>query len=122
MGAKKKILIIEDDSPIRETLVEFLEMEGFETTSAENGQVGLTRLQDEPAPNLILLDLMMPVMDGLQFRMRQLEDPKMRDIPVVIMSADGHAPQKIGHLGKVSYLKKPSNLQTILDVIANNCT
>jgi CheY-like chemotaxis protein len=64
------ILIVEDNPDTRETLADFLAFEGYAVRGAANGQEALTVLQKEPLPDLILLDLMMPVMDGCEFRRR----------------------------------------------------
>src|ERR1700679_2088809 len=86
---KKTILIVEDDQGIRETLVEILDSEGYIVLSASNGLEALQVLRSTAVkPDLILLDLMMPVMDGLSFKAQSSQDPSLAKIPVVIMSAD----------------------------------
>ncbi len=81
-----KVLVIEDEPAIRDTLVEILESEGYAVSSAEHGAAGLAAARAHH-PHLILLDLMMPVMDGWTFLAVQLEDASIADIPVVILSA-----------------------------------
>ena len=68
-------------------MAQLLSLEGFQTAAVANGQEALDYLRQENAPNLILLDLMMPVMDGWEFRRRQRADPGIADIPVVVLSA-----------------------------------
>jgi CheY-like chemotaxis protein len=117
---KKKILIIEDDPPIRETLTELLEEEGFIVACAGNGEQGLAWLRANEHPNLILLDLMMPVKDGFEFRTDQMQDPSLKSIPVVIMSADAHVEQKAGRLGGVGFIRKPPDIDEVLGTIAKH--
>ena len=87
MSAGKRILIVDDDGPIREALVEVLAKEGFELDQAENGRKALQLLHDHVRPDVILLDLTMPVMNGCEFRQAQLADAELASIPVVVMSA-----------------------------------
>ncbi len=85
---ERMVMVVEDDAAIREVVVEILALEGFSPIAARNGAEALARLRrDRLAPELILLDLMMPVMDGWQFRSEQLRDPALARIPVVLMSA-----------------------------------
>lgn len=82
-----RILVVEDNPDIREALVAILEMKGYDAISAENGSEALDWLADDELFDLIILDLSMPVMDGRQFRSEQLKDPRIKHIPVVIVSA-----------------------------------
>src|SRR6187549_1262395 len=89
------ILVVEDDTDIRESLVEVLEDEGFGVRAAADGRQALDVLRAErPLPDLILLDLMMPVMNGFQFREQQLSDAAFAGIPVVVVTADANARAK----------------------------
>ncbi len=116
--ASRRILIIEDDQAIREALSEFLQMEGFHISCVSNGQEAMDHLNSgKPLPNLILLDLMMPIKDGFQFRKEQLLVPVLQKIPVLLMSADGHAREKMGALPVTAYLKKPLELDQLMDAI-----
>ncbi len=83
----KTILIVEDDADFRMTLQEVLEQEGYPVAAAQHGKEALDYLSHSPAPGLILLDLMMPVMDGWQFREEQARDPRLASIPVLVMTA-----------------------------------
>lgn len=83
------IMLIEDNEGIRETLASFLELEGFQVQTCSNGELALMNLlRSERLPDVILRDLWRPVMDGTEFRRRQLEEAKLSAIPVVIMSGD----------------------------------
>jgi CheY-like chemotaxis protein len=116
--AQKRILIIEDDAPIRDSICELLEDEGYLVEAAANGQEALDMLRSLPAaPDLILLDLMMPVKDGFQFREEQRQDPALADIPIVIMSADGNVQRKVKQVGALSYLKKPVDIDAVLEAV-----
>lgn len=121
MQGKKKnvtILVVDDDRDIRETLAVVLEIEGYETLCAENGQAALDLLEKtEPLPSLILLDLMMPVMDAWQFRARQKESPRLRDLPVVIISAGGNVEQKAQNLEAAGWLRKPLTIEQLLRAV-----
>jgi CheY-like chemotaxis protein len=82
------IVVVDDDTDLRETLGELLEEEGYDARLFENGRTALEFLRHEPDdPRLILLDLMMPEMNGWQFREEQLKDDRLREIPVVVMTA-----------------------------------
>ena len=81
------ILLVDDDESIREILGQILTDEGYEVTEATDGRAALDHLRGGTRPDLILLDLMMPVLDGWRFRTEQLRDPKLAVIPVVIITA-----------------------------------
>lgn len=119
---QKKILLVEDDQDIRETLVELLQEEGYEVFFAENGQAGLDRLSTIPTlPNLILLDLMMPIKDGFQFCLEKEANPKFAHLPVVVMSADGHIRENQQRVNACAYLKKPLDIYQVIDTVARCC-
>ncbi|GGX78673.1 response regulator [Massilia dura] len=85
----KTILIVDDDADIRSVLSEFLEEEGYATATAPNGREALSYLQKHPETSVVLLDLMMPVMNGFQFRASQKSTPAVAAVPVVVMTARG---------------------------------
>jgi CheY-like chemotaxis protein len=116
-GGGKRILVVEDDAATREALAMILGAEGFTVVGAANGQEALGLLRDVPRPDLILLDLMMPIMDGWQFRREQTLDPSLSAIPVVILSADGNVQQKAASLRAADYLQKPVDVENLLQVI-----
>lgn len=118
----KKILLVEDDQDIRDTLIELLEGEGYEVFFAENGQVGLDRLTAGGVlPNLILLDLMMPIKDGFQFCAEKDANPKIAHLPVVVMSADGHVRENQQRVNALAYLKKPLDIYEIINTVEKYC-
>lgn len=113
-------MIIEDDLDIQSFLYDFLTEEGFAVQTANNGKDALKILADQSElPGVILLDLMMPVMDGDKFRRQQEKDPRIASIPVVVMTADRDPQIRSISLGAKGYLKKPfANLEEIVTQIA----
>jgi len=119
---KSSIFIIEDDEPIGEVLKELLVDEGYDVHTAENGDVALKILQEGTyVPDLILLDLMMPVMDGVEFRKAQLKDDRLSRIPVVLMSADKNVQIRLQELKGEDCIKKPLSVDTLLQVVSKYC-
>src|SRR4051812_44659388 len=95
------VLVVEDDSDIRDAVVTALELEGFQVFEAENGARALEQLQSMPRPSLILADLMMPVMDGWQLVGALSQDDRFATLPVVIVSAnDDKSPEGFRRLKK----------------------
>ena len=114
------VLVVEDDADILRALVQVLQDEGHTVRAAENGLVALATLRARGAqpPCVILLDLMMPVMDGWAFRAEQLRDPTLAHIPVILLTADGNAVEKAALLTGAGALRKPVELATLLEAIA----
>ncbi|HEY4240218.1 MAG TPA: response regulator [Kofleriaceae bacterium] len=112
-----RVLVVEDDDLIRESLVDLLAHKGFGVTGAANGADALVALANGPPPSVILLDLMMPVMDGLAFRQAQLRDPAIKDIPVIILSANRELAEVARDLSPADYLLKPVRLGDLLKVV-----
>jgi CheY-like chemotaxis protein len=116
---KKWILLVEDDKDIQASLLDLLELEGYAARGAFDGEQALDVLHEcEELPSLILLDLMMRGMGGKDFREAQVKDPKLADIPVVIMSADGRPAEHLIKAGVAGYLRKPADVDEILAVVA----
>lgn len=121
----KKILVIEDDANIRESLVELLEMKSFDLLSADNGTDGLKIAQDQ-LPDLILCDVMMPGMNGYEVVEAIRKDARFADLPFIFLSAKAMDTdiQHAKNLGANSYLTKPFRAQdlfnTIDDLFKNN--
>jgi CheY-like chemotaxis protein len=113
------VLVVEDDADILRALVQVLEDEGYAVRAAENGSAALAALRTPGArlPRVILLDLMMPVMDGWAFRAEQLRDPLLAEIPVVVLTADGSAAARSAVLEVAGALRKPVELLTLLAAI-----
>ena len=81
------ILVVEDDEDAREALVALLQMKGYHAVPASNGREALDYLRRAPKPDLIILDLWMPIMNGWQFREEQIKDPRLAEVPVIIVTA-----------------------------------
>lgn len=117
MGAAP-VLIIDDDYDVRSGIAEVLADEGYALATAAHGEEALRLLRDGLRPSLILLDLMMPVMDGEAFCRLWHEDDELRRIPVVVLSADASATEKTRRCGATGVLKKPVQLDQLLTVVA----
>lgn len=116
----KKILIVEDDSDFQDIYQLYLRGESFQVLTAYNGKEGLEVLEKE-VPDLIILDLIMPVMDGEEFYARMREQEKWRHVPVLIASVNDKMPQRIAELGGVAgSLKKPFAIDALLEKIRSN--
>lgn len=112
------VLIVDDDTDLRRALSELLEEEGYAVEGAADGRDALAKLQGGLRPGLILLDLMMPGMNGWDFRKAQLDDPELRALPVVVVTASGSDPATIrAQLGPVELLAKPIHPNDLLDVV-----
>ena len=107
-------MVVDDDADLAEQIVTFLSDEGFVTEVASNGERAVARLREGMRPDLILLDLMMPVMDGWQFRAFQRADPDLAQVPVIAMSANDTAQARAIHAD--AYLNKPFSLADLLSV------
>ncbi|HLK90894.1 MAG TPA: response regulator [Polyangia bacterium] len=114
-GAREQILIVEDERSIRSALQGILEDEGYLVTTAEDGRQALDYLRAGRAPDLIVLDLRMPIMDGWEFRAAQKSDPALAQIPVLAISADGSA--KAAAIDAQAYLRKPLSTDALLNTI-----
>jgi signal transduction histidine kinase len=110
-----RVLVVDDDDDIRGSLSDLLREDGFEVEGAADGDQALARLRAAPVPDLILLDLVMPVKDGWQFRTEQRQDPSIAAIPVVAMSADDSA--KAAAIDADHYLKKPFDYPILLETV-----
>jgi len=108
-----RVLVVDDDPDILDALSEILEVEGYEVQRARNGREALQRLEHAP-PDLVLLDLMMPVMDGWEFA-RSL-DPDARP-PIIVLSADRNVSVKAQEIGALGWLAKPFELSELLAVV-----
>jgi CheY-like chemotaxis protein len=111
---------VEDDIDIQGAVVEVLEDAEYQPVVASNGVEALARLREgEPEPCLILLDMMMPVMDGYEFRAAQRADPSMSGIPVVLFTA--HPNVTPSSVGAVGVLKKPLDFDALLGLLDEFC-
>lgn len=120
-GSKTSILIVDDDADIREALVDVLTDHGYASHAVAHGAAALAALQSGMRPCLILLDLMMPVMDGVTFRQHQLADPDLKELPVLVISAGTDVSAHAASLGAVESLRKPLDLDKLLEAVARHC-
>ena len=114
------VMVVDDDDDIRETLAGLLEDEGYGVAAFTQGKEALDALVGGLLPRVILLDLMMPVMDGWTFRRALLDDPALSRIPVVIMTAAGKhgMPSPPAEL----VLHKPLHIDRVVEVVQDHCT
>ena len=117
-----RILIVEDEFAIREALTEFLEEEGYLVAGAANGREALAYLDETiTPPAVILLDLMMPVMNGQQFIAAQQQNAALAHIPVILLSAANDAQARLVSHGVAGYLDKPVRLVEVLQIVERYC-
>lgn len=110
-GLGKLILVVDDEYLIRETLRDALEADGYDVVTAQNGKEGLGRLGESLRPNLILLDMMMPIMGGQEFLQGLAQRPDLAPIPVLVVSATADTKNTPG---AKAILKKPPDLDQLL--------
>jgi CheY-like chemotaxis protein len=115
-GSTSSILLVEDDPDIRDTVSELLELEGYQMVTSPNGREALAQLQRMKRPCLILLDVMMPIMDGYAFMKGMRADGQLADIPVVVTSASHKPPE-----GACAYVPKPIDVDELLAVVKTYC-
>jgi CheY-like chemotaxis protein len=113
------VLIVEDDADLREMMAQMLSLEGFQAMAVSNGREALEYLHEADVPQVILLDLMMPVMDGWEFRRKQQADPSLASVPVIVLSALDQA--RAGNLDATAFLKKPLDFDHLLALVREHC-
>ena len=122
MRAPTTIRVVEDDPDVRESLCDALSNQGYEPVAACDGAEALDILRTgKSRPCLLLLDLMMPIMDGWRFRAEQLRDPAMAKIPVVGVSADGNALRHAALLEAAAGSQKPFELPALMEIVDRLC-
>jgi CheY-like chemotaxis protein len=114
LSLRQHILVVEDDGDVREAMSDALTEQGYVIATAANGLEALRWLRQNAAPDAILLDLMMPVMDGWQFLAEQRRDPVLGGIPVIIVTAFKDA---AGRLDQATLLQKPVTLTRLLGAL-----
>jgi CheY-like chemotaxis protein len=121
------VIMVVDDEPDIVTLLRFaLEKEGYTVTEAGNGQIALERLGIEPSnpalalPDLIVLDIMMPVMDGYQLNMRLQTEARAKDIPILVLTAKGQKMRDLFEMAPnvAAYVQKPFDPKMLRELIA----
>ncbi len=119
--APRSVLVVDDDADILEIVAMILAGEGYQVLTAADGAQALDVLRHGSAPSLILLDMMMPTMDGWQFREAQTADPALAMVPVIVLTGDGNAAQKAHAIRADGYLKKPVELPELLEAVRRAC-
>lgn len=118
MARRVHILVVDDDQDLRETLMEALEHAGHSVVPARDGEDAFRHLRNSPVrPDLILLDLQMPNMNGAEFRAEQLKLDEFRDIPVAVLTADPNGKATADAMQGVGFLRKPLKLPQVLELI-----
>jgi len=113
-----RILVVDDEPMVRQSLGQFLGDEGYTVEEAADGADALARVV-EHRPDVILLDLMMPVMDGWEFRRQQQADPALAPVPVIVLSALDQA--RASNLEATAFLKKPLDFDRLLSLVRTYC-
>jgi CheY-like chemotaxis protein len=111
-----KVMIVDDEPDIRESLQEFFEDEGYVVSTAENGAQALALLNDESLPCVVILDLMMPIVGGGEVYARMQQDPRLARVPVVVSTSD---PSKAP--SGVLIMRKPIDLNRLLGTVRHHC-
>lgn len=115
-------MIVEDDRDVRETIAEILEDNDYVPLAAANGQEAIDRLRSTAErPCMILLDIMMPIMDGWQFRAAQQKDPALSAIPVVVLSAHANITEAASGMQAAGSLPKPVALKKLMRTVEEIC-
>lgn len=112
----KKLLLLEDESIMRETLHDFLESEGYDVSSVADGNSGLALLRDGCKPDLIILDMRMPLMDGWEFS-KKLREMSSTPPPLFIMTAAVDASERASSIGAADFIEKPLILDELLNKV-----
>jgi CheY-like chemotaxis protein len=118
----KSVLVVEDDAVFREGLAVVLRREGYRVILAEDGREAMDRLHEGPAPDLIVLDMMLPGEDGWRFLERRRQDQTLRGVPVLIVTALGvGSADWAASLGACGYLRKPVDVDVLLAEVRRCC-
>jgi CheY-like chemotaxis protein len=115
----RSVLIVEDDRDLRELLVQLMTVEGLAVTAVDNGRRALEQLSGIERPGVILLDLMMPVLDGFEFLRLQRADATLRAIPVIVLSALPR--DRLVEFDGVAFLEKPVDFDRLLEQVRRYC-
>ncbi len=108
--------MVDDDPAIRDVVAETLDLEGFEVETASNGFEALAKMR-ENVPDAVVLDLMMPVLDGWGFVERCRSEPSLGDVPIVVMSAGHRVATVAGQIGAAGYVSKPFDLDALIEAV-----
>jgi CheY-like chemotaxis protein len=114
-----EVMLVEDDLESRISLARLLQLEGFKVVAFANGAAALSHLEQSPLPRLIIMDMQMPAMGGLEFRSAMLRNPRLANIPVIITTA--FEPPAAANLSALRVLRKPIDVDALLAAVRSNC-
>jgi CheY-like chemotaxis protein len=120
--SQKAVLVVEDDADVRAAIGLLLETHGFPVIEAEHGAAALDALRGNHGVGVVLLDLMMPVMDGWTFRDLQRREPAIATVPVVVVSADATARDTARELRADAWIAKPVDFDRLVEVVRRYCS
>ena len=121
-GTHGPILVVEDDRDILDSIGDVLRSDGYPVVLAQNGAEALASLRTQvERPCLIILDLMMPVMDGWTFRSEMRKDQALASIPVIVLSGDAHVKERAAELGCVGAVGKPISVAKLFELVEHFC-
>lgn len=115
------VLLVEDDVDLRRDLAFLLQRQGHSVVTAANGEDALAKLGESATPSVIVLDLMMPVMDGWALRAELLRRPSLAQVPVVLLSGDADVARESASLRAADCLTKPVDLSRLYRLVAKYC-
>jgi CheY-like chemotaxis protein len=118
MKDRLTVLVVDDDPDVRDTIADVLGTEGYRVLEASEGKEAL-RVLELARPNLIILDMLMPVMNGRAFLEEQRRIPAVADIPVLVITAYGVAHEDAARLKTAGFLKKPMEIRELLQTVAH---
>src|SRR5438270_4201248 len=117
----RTLLLVEDDDDVRDAMAGSLRDEGYIVAEAGNGRLALDWLQKNADPCLILLDLWMPGMSGIEMHEQMARDPRLKALPLVVVSAAGDAQERASAMGALGFLRKPLDLKDLLATVERYC-
>jgi CheY-like chemotaxis protein len=117
----RPVLVVEDDGDVRDAVAASLRDEGYVVAEAENGRLALDWLQSNADPCLVLLDLWMPVMTGIELHAVMAQDPRLAAVRLVVVSAAGDARTQAQQMGAIAFLRKPLDLHDLLATVERYC-
>jgi|SRR5450432_1274120 CheY-like chemotaxis protein len=119
---RKTVMLVDDDDDMRDVLATLLEEQHYDVVQAANGAEALRLLENGKGNcNVILLDLMMPVMNGWDFRLHQRQSPALSKIPVVLMSSGAQIAFAVGGMDVAAYVSKPVEIADLIDKVQRHC-
>jgi two-component system response regulator MprA len=120
-GDHRPLLLVEDDDDVRDAIAASLRDEGYVVAEAGNGRLALEWLRRNADPCLVLLDLWMPVMSGVEMRAQMVQDPRLAALPLVVVTAAGDGKAQAEEMGAIGYLRKPLDLRDLLETVERFC-